>query len=76
MHNTQHAIKMQVKREQALAKLQQARTLLDVLDGLVADATYTLESEGAYTQHGLGDSCSVVRDHIGELESLLVQYVN
>ncbi len=66
----------QSKQQEALAKLQAARALLDQVDALVAAATEVLEVEGAYTEHGVGDVCSVVRDSIGELEELVHDYVN
>lgn len=66
---------MQQKRAAALAQLQQARKLIDDADALIGAATQTLEEDGAYTEHGVGDVCGVVRDAIGELEGYVNDYV-
>jgi len=67
---------VQSKKQEALAKLQAARALLDQVGALMADATEVLETVGAYTEHGVTDVCGVVRDSIGELEELVNDYVN
>jgi hypothetical protein len=67
---------MQQAQQNALAQLQAARTLLDSVDGLIAQATLTLEEDGGYEWHEQHDVCSAVRDSIAELESYLRQYVN
>lgn len=67
---------VQSKKQEALAKLQAARALLDQVDALMAQAEEVLEVEGGYTEHGVGDVTGVVRDSIGELEELVRDYVN
>ncbi len=67
---------MQQQQNAALAKLQQARTLLDTVEGLIASAVLTLEEDGGYSEHEGSDTLAAVRDEIAELELLVKEYVN
>lgn len=64
------------RKQQALAKLAVARTLLDTVQALMAEAELILVEDGAYQREGAGDVCGAVRDEIGELEGDVNDYVN